>query len=482
MYRISMVLIMSMLGVMAHAEIANVNAGDWDLKFTHEMILVNVDDILTPIEISKPTVEIFHKSRGSFAISDGVMRSVTRTPVANVQANTSNGNPVVSFDYRPTLVISLSGYKANDGNINYLEFEELTNKGEGLDFWQVDDINEVDINDFLISQFMSAGNRHQFKHWAVDWQSARSLNVQVDDLAREVNHFLKNRPVAWDVAIVGHSRGGIFAHQLVRKIVDNSNISQLHVMLLDPTAGVSPWGDQYPSSIPSGKASVHGSLYYDQKTFTGYSTFSIGTIGDQDIQGYNNYNRNDHLYSSSTHTTIVEDWLTEPNRGISRWLTDIMSKKELVVDGFDYDDTAGETYEIVRIQIDNQIYFEGDVTISGDYIEAWGEIGVGPINAGVYSYVGVDGIDAAAYTSIASAAVAINKDQVAISGHAIMSNYGLSLSNNTLNVSTSVVGYENSFSVSKDDVSVSGGVPGVSVSVGTDKANIKIGGHKIKIW
>lgn len=478
-----------------------VNAGDWEIDYSHGLVPVDVSGIFTPIETSPPTLEVYNKTHGTFAFSDGVMRSVTSNGIANVKALDGNNNVVQTFDMRPTLIISIRGFSPLTGDkVEFLDLDGFNNKGEGIGQWQVDlnkdtQSTSVTLDTIIDQQYSSANNHpellHQYKHMVVDWQTTRSINMQVDDLNRHVDRFLRDRPVKWDVAIVGHSRGGIFAHMLAQKLSRTSHIAHLHILLLDPTAATIPWGDRYPSAIYStGKMSIDGTLYYDGKDFAhinvrGLSAdVSLGTESDKNILGYNNYGRKDYLYASTSHESFPYDWLASTGPGAVRWLNDIVSKKDIVPGGYARDDGAGDSTEIVRIQIDNQIQFDGAINITEDYVEIWGELDVGPTVYGSYNYVGENGIQVVAYTTVTSAALSMNKDHLLVSSNTGVANYATSLQNRNLKVSVynglGLGGAE--ISIGADGVNVSTGVPGAGVSIGSSGFKVKIGGHKIRVW
>ncbi len=197
---------------------------------------------------------------------EGSARSVTRSETYKV---IDDGTP---SSRTSTLYISLCGFQV-----------EATISGDGLCDWQKD-LNTKAINH-------SNSQNYRFKHFRVDWDTHRKNRNQVADLAEMVEDFLSDRIDDWDVVIVGHSRGGIFAHELSTKLAGKSHIDNLHIYLLDPTAAT-VLHDIYTRDQPKSHSSGTASLYYDNEEFIDIEDAGVlgdcalGTVSDRTIQGY----------------------------------------------------------------------------------------------------------------------------------------------------------------------------------------------------
>jgi hypothetical protein len=127
----------------------------------------------------------------------------------------------------------------------------------------------------------------------IDWDTETSNTSQVKQVANFIkNNFLATKINDWDVVIIGHSRGGIFAHELskylkdefvCRRIQCGGRVYHLMSILLDPTAATG-WGDFFPSVIPVGVNK--GMQYDDGKPFVPFNVTMQATIDERDILGY----------------------------------------------------------------------------------------------------------------------------------------------------------------------------------------------------
>jgi hypothetical protein len=378
------------------------------------------------------------------------MRSATRTPVLVAQ------NTTATYNFRPTLFISLPG----------------ADPSPDIDSWQTELERQIGA---LAS---SSNPRHsQYMHFAVDWDSDEVLRRQVEDLGGLVNDFLNNRAYPWDVVIVGHSRGGIFAHELTRKIVGNNNLKNLHTFLLDPTAAT-VWGDLYPRYKHDKSPTHHyGSLYYD--TFPWLAgTLNVFTEGDQPITGYDNYGlgSDDHVFAS-THEMFAYDWITDTNTGFARALDNIWSVKD--IGSFDRDGNSG--YEVVTIR-EKDVYIDGDISISGGNIAIWGNLTVGFAQASIDAIVGKDGIEVSASLLVATAQVSIREDHASVALNTGLASAAASISGDGANLHVDVLGASGSVFIGSGNLGISasvGGSNGVSASISTSGTKVSIGGHTI---
>jgi hypothetical protein len=127
----------------------------------------------------------------------------------------------------------------------------------------------------------------------IDWDTETSNTSQVKHVANFIkNNFLATKANDRDVVIIGHSRGGIFAHDLSKSLKDEvvcrrtrcgSRVHYLMSILLDPTAATG-WGDFFPSVIPG---SVDKGMQYDDgKPFVPLNVTMPATIDERDILGY----------------------------------------------------------------------------------------------------------------------------------------------------------------------------------------------------
>src|SRR3990172_1743703 len=207
---------------------------NWTAEYSHKIVLIPLDDDLSiSVQVEKPTLTLINKDLGRFRFSENQVSAVTRTVVAGyVQTGTHS--------LRPTLYVSVGGFTTNQNSVWQ---------------WQFD----------MEKQLQSTLADYQYKHFAVDWDADAANISQVRDLADVIKDFLNARIDAWDVVLVGHSRGGIFVHELSKYLVGQQKIKNLHTILLDPTA-TSALSDFYPQTKHDASPTVnYGSLYYDNR-------------------------------------------------------------------------------------------------------------------------------------------------------------------------------------------------------------------------
>jgi len=392
---------------------------NWSMDYSHEIIIIPMADLNIPIEISKPTVTLKHKEKGQFVFSEGKVRSVTRNPIVTYEHKAGS-----EIAFRPTLYISLQGLRVDSE----------------VDSWQ------AELQDMLEDDILSS----QYKHFLVKWDSSLSLGTQVDDLASVVGDFLNNKVYAWDVVIIGYSRGGIFAHELSSKIIGHNKIKNLHTFLLDPTASTFH-SDRYPNprTVPP-VAGYFGSLYYDGQKFIDEINMSLGTDGDRNIIGYDNYGRNDHLFNSS-HSDFGTNWVAAGLSGLAGALVDIKSKK--VPGSFIADGDSGE--EFVRIKANKNIDFNGNIDITDGNISLFGDLSAGGLSlVNIEAAVGKDGVDIAGGTAIATSHIIINEDQLEASQSTLLSSYSASVSSEGLSANVSLIFTSASASINSDEITI----------------------------
>lgn len=228
-------------------------------KTPAKFAFISVGGILTPIEIEKEEV-VYRNLTKDFEFSQ-VGNTVTRVSSTNV-VNVTSSN-IIKRQYRPTLFISLQG--ASFANSD----------GRGFDGSSL----AADVATFLRGK----GTNYNMAVWSISWDSIKPMREQVKMLRRKVNSFLKSKQYAWDVAIIGFSRGGLFANELANQLENNGKVNRLYSVLLDPTAAHT-FNDVYPRRASNGP-SRHNFLLYDGQAWSPY--FGEGfAIGDQSIEGY----------------------------------------------------------------------------------------------------------------------------------------------------------------------------------------------------
>jgi len=406
------------------------NTENWELEVKpRKMVMIPMDGIIIPIEIEKPSYTAKGEN-GRVTFQNGDLRSLTRTKAIVVTPPSTT-----TFNFRPTLFVTLSGLQW-DGN--------------GWDKWQDSIQTEV----LKISSY-------QNKHFLVHWDTEFSMREQVADLADEVKKFLSTRKYAWDVVVIGHSRGGIFAHELSKHLVGNAKLNNLHTFLLDPTAATL-LGDYYPTSLYNKSPTNHfGSLYYDDSHVLDLSPFPLhfnaAVFSDTNISGYNNYGEsggtNPH-YMNTTHAEIPNDWFSSTNQGLSAALNNILSQKQTST--FTLDGDSG--LEVVLIDVDKGIYADGDITVVDGNLVFWGELMVEGVNVvNLNGTIGEDGVYAAYSVILVSAAqLVINKDQITVASAIPIagSTAQLSINDNTLSADVKVLVVSTGADISLDSVSV----------------------------
>ncbi len=427
---------------------------NWTMEGEHQIILIPFDGLMIPIETKKPAVILSHEDRGRFVFKEGVMRSATRTPVVKVPATS------ISYNYRPTLFITIPG-------------PEISSSGgfsRGTQAWQ-HSAQEV------ISQLAVNSNpRHsQYMHFAVDWDSDETNRSQVEDIGGLVKDFLRNRIDAWDVVVIGHSRGGIFAHDLTKELVGFNKIKNIHTFLLDPTAAV-PMGDLYPLNLhTSSWTTEYGSLFYDGELFNFNGVFSgLFTQSDYPINGYNNYNlgSSDVLFDS-THEAFGNNWVSGTNVGLSRALDDVWARKDIGTFMPDGD----SRYEIIRVSA-AAIIIDANISISDGNLNIDGIIKIGDIQASLNAMMGTDGIDVSATVLLISAQVVIRDNQAVVVADVGVGSFRTDISSSGIDVQVDVLDVGADLNVGSGGISVSGNVGDVvsaSISL-TSGVSISIGG------
>jgi hypothetical protein len=419
------------------ADISTID-GDWEIDYRHDIVPIMYDGLTIPIETTAPTLELVHKSLGFFSFVGGKMNSVSSIPSAGLEFTDASGSPITTFQHRPTLFISIGGAKLGNPLKNP--------NGKGVANWQKR-MNGTD----LTSQIHDLVNEdHQVAYMYVDWYSMRKNRSQVKALAKHVKNFLKNRTNQWDVALVGHSRGGVFAHELSKELVSSERIVNLHTFLIDPTAATT-WGDVYPQYKPSSNKTKHiARSIIDGNPFIDRYGIGLTTFSDQPITGYTNA-----TIPGTSHSEIPGVWLKGPE--IKTWMQGIINRKTTGSFQREEDIAQLNVFE-VTIKIDQAIVLDGGITIDQDHIEVWGALEVGPLSSSGYFYLDGNGAVVSTNILINSASLSINEDSIKMNQSNGSESYGASLENQTVTASTT--GFY--------------GSAGTTVSVGQDGVNVSI--------
>jgi len=431
-------LILFLLSMTLNAADISTIDGDWEIDYHHDIVPIVSDGLIIPIETTPPTLELVHKSLGFFSFSSGKMNSVSNIPSAGLEFTDATGNPITTFHHRPTLFISIGGAK--------IDYSLKNLNGTGVADWQKK-MNGTD----LTSRIHDLVNGdHQVAYMYVDWYSMRQNRPQVKALAKHVKNFLKNRTNQWDVALVGHSRGGVFAHELSKELVSSEKIVNLHTFLIDPTAATT-WGDVYPQYKPSSNKTKHiARSIIDGNPFIDRYGIGLTTFSDEPITGYTNATIPD-----TNHSSIPGVWLEGPE--INTWIQGIINKKTAGSFQREEDIAQLNVFE-VTVKINQAIVLDGDITIDQDHINVWGTLEVGPLSSSGYFYLDGDGAVVSTNILINSASLSINEDSIKMNQSNGLESYGASLENQTLTASTTAF-Y---------------GSAGTTVSVGKDGVNVSI--------
>ncbi len=409
-------------------------AQDWVMEYEHDLILIPNDGLVVPIELQKPTITLINDQQGLLELSDDGVFAVTRTP-----AIAYNHTADASFTMRPTLFISIGGFSP-----------ELDTDGHRVDPWQY----EMD------KQLRTVLGDYEYKHFIVNWDSHKTNRNQVKRLAKVVNRFLNNRAVPWDVVIVGFSRGGIFAHELTKKIVGHSKIKNLHTFLLDPTA-TSIFGDFYPAKIQEQSPTKHyGSLYYDGEPLINVS--GLGTVGDMPITGYDNYGTHPHLFPCIEHQYFGGNWIDANNNGFLAALADIKAKKDT---GTFLPELESSGSEVVKISASTGVVFDGSMTFTDGNLHINGYFSYNDLPSSsvfVDLMAGQDGV-AVVYgaSGVSAYQLILDKDSLELSESILFTNYKASITSDGITADMNI-----------DSIQVGGhvGLDGgnVTISVGGD--------------
>ncbi len=378
--------------------------GEWAVTVYEpppNFVFISLDGLLIPIDLTEERVISAENESGSFIFEGDTFSSA----VAN-RVDTYSLPEEVTFSYRPTLFVSLSGFQPEIESVELDPSTVISVEGAKDSEWQ------YELDKQLVQEFANNGN-YQYQHFLVRWENQKSVRKQSAVLASKIRRFLADRKASWDVVLIGHSRGGIMVNRVSQYLAGNGKIKRLHSYLLDPTASPN-LGDTYPTSLPEGKSvQSFGTLYYDEKGTIGGDkiNFNTGAIfSDFDIRGYRTVKMLD-----SKHSTIHMDWIQAPSEGLQQAFEFALSKKTTdSQNSFAVDGNIGLT--IIEVQADRGFAFYGEAGCDSDGCYVVGEITADGFSV-AYAEGRVDGegLDFAyGALSITTARAVIRNDQLVL--------------------------------------------------------------------
>ncbi len=161
-----------------------------------------------------------------------------------------------AYDLRPTLLVITHGL---DGGIASEKARGYSWEGEKLRSTSSADWT-LELGANMARELNAAGSMVHVMF--VDWASQSPNTSATEHVAGHIKSFLEGRQGAWDVSLIGHSRGGVFSSE-VADLLRGHTMDQLQLILLDATAAVS-MNDQYPTRKPN--AVDHAVAYDDGLT------------------------------------------------------------------------------------------------------------------------------------------------------------------------------------------------------------------------
>lgn len=428
------------------------SANLWKGSYSHEIVPISNGDILIPVQTLAPTYTLSNPTEGVFDISTGGVSSVTRHP-EELAFTICDRKDTFQYRGRPTLIVSIVGWAGQAPG----QAPELAGWQESLKH-KINDLRSSQCTDMATANLQS-----QIKYMKVNWHSANSNKRQVKALATFISRWLSIKENSWDIVLVGHSRGGIFAHDLSEKLKNVSKINSLHTVLLDPTSSSSV-SDTYPSQLhKSSKFSNYGYFVYDNKGMIKGSKFdsTFGAFGDREIKGYET-----QLFSNSNHEEIPNDWIA------SSKFSDFIAHVQTIKDNQNtYLRDGPNVDEILVIRV-NQSYADFSIGIENGNLIVDGEVVLTPgLSAYSNTSIGQDGVFLNQGASVLvvhySVQTVITKDHVYLAANSTVANGVISISGSD-GVYTSV----NVLGVTGADISLN--------SSGFE-SNIVIGGTEIDI-
>ncbi len=415
---------------------------EWIIEQEKRFAPLKINGSTIPVEVSVRSTTVTNNRHERFVFSTNGVRSVTHTPLGRRVLD--DGLP---RGRASTLYVTFCGF--NGGNLNL--------DGDGNCEWQ------TFMNTDMINDSEIPGQEYRYLHYAVNWDSHLVNTNQVSDLAKTIKDFLNSRSDELDVVLIGHSRGGIFAHDLSKKLVGTANIDNLYTYLLDPTAA-SSISDVYPSKVATKPGQGHhhyAHLLYDRETFIDQYEFNIdlGTDSDRPIPGYTFH------YLDADHQDFAGSFLSNTTVGFPSALAEINSHKKTGTFAKDMDTGMYSTRVTKDTGWHGNLHISasvaGGVVVDGNFA-----IDSNPLLAGHINFVANgNGIELAGGSAVLISSVIINKDVVAVSESNLLSGYSVSLADGEgLDAHVRIAGQSVSVSADTHDVEVTLTVGGTSAS------------------
>jgi len=392
---------------------------DWFFSVTKpNILLISSGGIDIPIQLQGQEYHLSNKKLGEFTFQGKTMQSVTRNKIQALidESPVSRSSPAPQIAYRPTLFVSIHGATN--------PFEE-----NGRDEWQTSLTANSDMGNIARDS--------QYSYFSVTWNDVFPTHSQAKDLARMISGFLENNNTAWDVVLIGHSRGGIFAHQTAQFLSQNkARYDTLHTVLLDATAATG-LGDIYPfKEIPN----THGNALYDNLAFS--NAGRVGTISDKPIDGYNNIQINYRQSSAgNSHAEFANDWVmssSSDNSSLSGFINNLVSLKRRKDAGdiFFLENRTRAEIELVKISRDSiKSNLDGSCDNTSCTLQGNLQFGLGTVSlAGTVAY---DAVDLAVSSGVGGASLSIQKDKAEILAADLISEHSIALSPGNASIKTS---------------------------------------------
>ena len=164
---------------------------------------------------------------------------------ANAFTN-STSIPVIDISLRPTLIVVIHCFQP----------------ARGVPDWAKEIAEQVS------DQLLKAGAKSAAYY--VDWDGLLGNEEPTTDIAKRIADFLAEQSEKWDLLLIGHSRGGLFANKVLDKLNEHSErfadkLGYAEQILLDPT-GATLIGDYYPTAT-AGLANRTIDYYDDHTLF-----------------------------------------------------------------------------------------------------------------------------------------------------------------------------------------------------------------------
>ena len=251
---------------------------------------IPVGDIFIKKKIlEKKELRVTNGKDSVYYFDDNKYALVGSTDQARSPENGAQFPSSAPLNNRPTLFVLIPGAALSEPD------------GGKFDDWPWFSDMEVKVREFQQNQDSESVLMH------VVWSSSFPNKSQVRQVGNRIKDFLNQYGQhKWDVVIFGHSRGGIFTHELSQEL-ESDKIKNLVTVLIDPTAAL-PMGDFYPTS--KARSVTKGILYIDGEAFIYLDV--APTVSDRSIPGYDEfvfdacYGNTDPICS---HTRIQRDYI-----------------------------------------------------------------------------------------------------------------------------------------------------------------------------